>query len=88
MLTRKQLQRAAADSGFPVDSVEKVWAGRADPRRPVKLQRRISNELTAAARALDARRPAEAAARLTHALAETDAPLEEETLLALHSAIG
>ena len=25
MLTREQLQRAAADSGFPVDSLEKVW---------------------------------------------------------------
>lgn len=25
MLTRDQLQRAAADSGFPVDSLEKVW---------------------------------------------------------------
>ena len=25
MLTRNQLQRAATDSGFPVDSVEKVW---------------------------------------------------------------
>lgn len=25
MLTREQLQRASADSGFPVDSLEKVW---------------------------------------------------------------
>lgn len=25
MLTREQLQRAAADSGFPVGSLEKVW---------------------------------------------------------------
>lgn len=25
MVTRDQLQRAAADSGFPVDSLEKVW---------------------------------------------------------------
>ena len=25
MLTRDQLQRAAVDSGFPVDSLEKVW---------------------------------------------------------------
>jgi len=25
MLTREQLQRAAADSGSPVDSLEKVW---------------------------------------------------------------
>lgn len=25
MLTRDQLQRAAADTGFPVDSIEKVW---------------------------------------------------------------
>jgi hypothetical protein len=25
MLTQEQLQRAAADSGFPVDSLEKVW---------------------------------------------------------------
>lgn len=25
MLTREQLQRAAADSGFSVDSLEKAW---------------------------------------------------------------
>lgn len=25
MLTREQVQRAAAASGFPVDSLEKVW---------------------------------------------------------------
>ena len=25
MLTREQLQRAAAENGFPVDSLEKVW---------------------------------------------------------------
>lgn len=51
----------------------------------MKMSDLITDELAAAANALDEERPAEAAARLTHALAETNTPLEEETLLALRS---
>lgn len=42
-------------------------------------------KLLAAARAVDAQRPAEAAARLTKALGVTSDPLEVETLLSLRS---